>query len=395
MYENGISGNLELVNGVMIKVFGMGQIGENRMCLSVHESEVQNEHLLKEMDFVKKEDRWVVDSITDVKWCGNDPNPFEPAISGQEGVFKYEIRGGAATLTKYNGGEADSVVIPDTLGGCPVKTIGEGAFYLAEVEKVVIPESVTAIKAQAFASSKLAEIAIPKGVSAIGDKAFSTITLKKVSVDAENENFVSEGNTLFTKDKKELVLCTYSDHKGTFSVPEGVTAVRSHAFLNCIGITKIVLPNTLEAIGDGAFAQTGITEIIIPDHVTYIGDFGFEECHDLRKVYYMGNAPEFQKGISAMGSEFTVYFLTGTTGWDKIEWDGCAHEQMEKFYNKGGVTGDQIVDLSDAKSALKIALSLESTDTIRTLAADIDGDGMVSLKDVQKILRAALNLEDI
>lgn len=202
-------------------------------------------------------------------------------------VLEYTIENGAATLTKYNGGEADSVVIPDTLGGYPIKTIGENAFRLAKVKKViipegitlikreafscaalrevVIPESVTNIETQAFYASSLTEISIPKGVSAIGDMAFSTISLKKVTVDAENKNFVSENNVLYTKDKKELVLCTYPDREGTFIVPEGVTSVRSHAFLNCIGITRIVLPDTLETIGDGAFSHTGITEIVIPE----------------------------------------------------------------------------------------------------------------------------------
>lgn len=78
-----------------------------------------------------------------------------------------------------------------------------------------------------------------------------------------------------------------------------------------------------------------------------------------------------------------------------MEWNGNTHEQMDNFYDRGDVNSDQTVDLDDARSVLRIALSLDIADAIQTLAADMNGDGRVTIKDARKILRAVLNIESI
>lgn len=53
--------------------------------------------------------------------------------------------------------------------------------------------------------------------------------------------------------------------------------------------TKIVLPSTLEYIGDNAFASSCIEEIVIPGNVKEIGGNAFAHCYNLKKVVFEGD----------------------------------------------------------------------------------------------------------
>ena len=67
------------------------------------------------------------------------------ALGAQEDDFVYQTSGGAAVITGY-AGAGGAVVVPDTLGGLPVRTIGALAFEEeTTVTSVSIPNSVTNI----------------------------------------------------------------------------------------------------------------------------------------------------------------------------------------------------------------------------------------------------------
>ena len=72
---------------------------------------------------------------------------------------------------------ADELVLPAGL-----KEIGEEAFYGSiSIDKVVLSNNVTEIKAKAFANSTLSEINLPDSLSTIADDAFEGTNLKKVT----------------------------------------------------------------------------------------------------------------------------------------------------------------------------------------------------------------------
>ena len=59
--------------------------------------------------------------------------------------FSHTIMGGNATVTGYNGTEAN-ITIPSTLGGFPTTAIGDSAFNNQTILKsVIIPDSVKSI----------------------------------------------------------------------------------------------------------------------------------------------------------------------------------------------------------------------------------------------------------
>ena len=76
--------------------------------------------------------------------------PVPEARAETEGVWAYSVDGGNATITGYTG-SGGAVVIPDTLGGYSVTSIGASAFASKTIlTGVTIPSSVTSIGNYAF-----------------------------------------------------------------------------------------------------------------------------------------------------------------------------------------------------------------------------------------------------
>ena len=68
-----------------------------------------------------------------------------------EGYYTYTVENGEATITGCDNSISGEVVIPDTLGGYPVKNIGWGAFYgCTGLTSVTIGNSVTSIGEHSF-----------------------------------------------------------------------------------------------------------------------------------------------------------------------------------------------------------------------------------------------------
>ena len=112
--------------------------------------------------------------------------------------WTYVVKGGKASvgggslfseaISTYTKG---AVTIPSTLGGCPVTSIGDYAFYdCSGLTSVTIPSSVTSIGGYAFYNcSGLTSVTIPSSVTSIGDYAFydcdmlATVYVAKGDVD--------------------------------------------------------------------------------------------------------------------------------------------------------------------------------------------------------------------
>ena len=96
-----------------------------------------------------------------------------------------------------------------------------------------------------------------------------------------------------------------------------VIGITDNAFFGNIGMTSVVLPDTLDSIGNSAFRGCiNITDIIIPPNVTSIGISAFSGCRKLKTVKFLGHAPPNAKYIFK-DAPATIYFDPGKEGWDK------------------------------------------------------------------------------
>jgi hypothetical protein len=186
--------------------------------------------------------------------------------------------------------------------GNGVTSIGHGAFYgCKRLTSITIPNNVTSIEGEAFSScSELISITINNGVTSIGDIAFtycSSLTsvtipesvismgvtpfagcraLTSIDVEDGNTHFLSEDGVLFNKDKTTLLQYPAGKTGNSYPIPNTVTSIGIHAFLDCNSLTSITIPNSVTSIGIGAFQScSSLTSITIGKSVTSIGGNAF------------------------------------------------------------------------------------------------------------------------
>src|SRR5690242_2749344 len=81
----------------------------------------------------------------------------------------YTTNNGAITITGYFTAAGLDVVIPASIDGYPVTSIGDGAFQGSSLTSVTIPNSVTNIGDNAFSEcTGLTSVTIPNSVTSIG-----------------------------------------------------------------------------------------------------------------------------------------------------------------------------------------------------------------------------------
>jgi len=218
------------------------------------------------------------------------PNPSSPPLV--QGDYTYVTNADQATIVGFNKDFKGALAIIDTLGGCPVISIGSSAFADCKgLTRVTIPASVTTIQSArgSFAScatltaidvyaastnyssadgvlydkgqttlmfcptGKTGSYAIPASVTKIDPQVFAECKgLTALTVDKASEKFGSQDGVLFDKEQTTLVLCPLGK-TGSYMIPAGVTNVSDQAFLGCAGLTGVTIPDSVTQIGRSAF----------------------------------------------------------------------------------------------------------------------------------------------
>jgi len=237
--------------------------------------------------------------------------------------FTYTINNGTITITKYTGAGGE-VIIPSTINGLPVTSIGQSAFvtyppmdppYSTNVISVVIPDSVTTIGERTFMGcAGLTNVAIPNSVTSIGELAFaactglSSITIPNTLVSIEFGAFIACKSLTDVTIPNSVVSIGERAFDGCFrltriTIPNSMTTIDERAFSDCTGLTNVAIPNSVTNIGDWAFSGTSLTSVIIPDGVTSIGNGAFDDCFGLTNVT-IGN------GVTSIGDQAFAGFFS-------------------------------------------------------------------------------------
>lgn len=70
----------------------------------------------------------------------------------------------------------------------------------------------------------------------------------------------------------------------TVTIQKGVQSIGASAFSDCENLSEVILPETVEFIGECAFRYTGITSITIPEGINGIQHGTFSYCSRLKEV---------------------------------------------------------------------------------------------------------------
>ena len=89
------------------------------------------------------------------------------------------------------------------------------------------------------------------------------------------------------------------------TIPNSVTSIGKYAFSSCARLASITIPNSVTSIGEGAFSSCGsLTSITIPNSVTSIGSHAFVDCRNLTSITIPNSVTSIGEGAFA-GCRFT------------------------------------------------------------------------------------------
>lgn len=125
-----------------------------------------------------------------------DPSPTTSDTSSEESTtepqqkgYTYSVSNGVATITGYVGNEK-ALVIPASIDGYRIVSIGDHAFEDSSLVSVIISDGVESIGWFAFNGCvKLKEITVPASVTSIGYSAFGAAD-SKTNILCHSDSFV-------------------------------------------------------------------------------------------------------------------------------------------------------------------------------------------------------------
>ena len=221
-------------------------------------------------------------------------------------TWSYRVQNGEATIISEKEGKdscavspnpVGSIVIPATLGGAKVTSIGRGALACCqELESVTIPQGVKRIGRVAFFEcKKLKSVEIPSSVTEIDWCAFYRCNaLASVAIPSDSE--------LKTLENGAFAECF---ELKSIAIPDGVTRIARHAFLGCFNIKSLTIPATASNIGGEAFRfcanLSSVTMLgekpdtsVPPVNRSHTSDNIFLDCGKLNAIHVPANAKSWE-----------------------------------------------------------------------------------------------------
>ena len=221
-------------------------------------------------------------------------------------VGEYHIlahQDGTCTITRHTGTEHD-ILIPQSIEGYRVVEIGPYAFYdndivehvyipgtvltigdwafarcnslvsisleeglqrigddsfreCKQLASVILPESLTEIDRFAFYEcDSLVSIRIPNSVTQIGVNPFIWCTNLSEIIVSDNHPCLAIINGALIDTNKESIICYLSTCSNeVYVIPDGIITIEEYAFCNNRYLNRIVIPNSVCKVGQGAFRR--------------------------------------------------------------------------------------------------------------------------------------------
>lgn len=173
------------------------------------------------------------------------------------------------------------------------------------LDKLIIPDDVSAVKNYSFAGCGFSKIVIREGVTKIGDYSFA-----------------------------------HSPKVSEVVISSGVTSIEKGVFSGCSRLERVSLPSTLISIGAEAFDScTSLEGVDFPSSLTTIGEKAFNNCSAITSLYIPSN-------VTAL---INAFYCTGVK---KLEIASSAAIAYSKDYSIGCPNVEEIFFMDELHCAI-------------------------------------------
>ena len=279
---------------------------------------------------------------------------------------------GAAAFQECS--KLDNVTIPSQI----TRIEGGTFYYCSNLTTIKLPESLQAIRDNAFAGcGSLDNIYISKNVNSIANNVFGGCTnLTNIEIAEENTkySYSQENGMLMDLENKNILFISGEvlNNITTFSIPDGITNFNTN-INSYTNITAIIIPSSLETIGDVSIFPTTISdvqitggnnehfavengclyngdktelimcftknsEVDIADTVTTIKAYSFRQATNIENVNFDGN-------ITTIGSQVFWYSNTKL----KKVYIGAGVTNIDPIFKYANYSGTVTVDEANPK----------------------------------------------
>ena len=210
------------------------------------------------------------------------------------GDFWYDLNDdGTARLTAcFNVDE--TLELPPELDGYPVTVISYQAFLYYSPAKVVIPEGVVEILHGAFKDNDMIiSVTLPYSLTVMSSNPFVNCpNLSEIVIPEDHPVFEITDGVLMHREEKR-VICPVNGYDETIIIPAGAETIGYGAFYNNSSVSQVRLHDGITKIDDMAFAGcANLNSIVIPPSVEYIGEWALDGI-DFVSVYRGSYAEEY------------------------------------------------------------------------------------------------------
>ena len=216
----------------------------------------------------------------------------------------------------------------ENAGKCDLAELKAQVFnYCPKLTNIVFPETTgelffNATSSTFVACKNLKTVTLPSTVTSIENVFNACGALEEIIISPDNHNLDLSGAMITNPDGTAIRYCyapVAGDAEGTYRIASGVKEIGYGAFQGVTGIKKLIIPNTVEIIGDEAFAyMPDLEEVIFEagnDVLTVFPNAAFYYCENLKKV----TMPDHLVSMAGSNNKSTSYAFYGCTSLKEIE----------------------------------------------------------------------------
>ena len=203
------------------------------------------------------------------------------------------------SFTKTTSASAVGVIIPSTINGYNVTSIGKFAFYCCDgISSIVMPDTVISLGDYSFSTcSNLKTVTLSRNLSSEksgGYLFYNSTSIETVYVPENmiDQTFIDHFNYHLDTVIKGSV--NNSQYRLDYEIPikdRNATITKYNANANASDNVTVTIPDTIlgrnvTKIATGAFSSSNVYQVIMSNNITTLESWSFNGCANLKKLSY-------------------------------------------------------------------------------------------------------------